>query len=645
MPSKLLTTSLSYLGSGTAARAKLVGAAQALSRLKSLMVRGPWGGLQPDIDPNLTDGTVFNHLTNVLARGHGDDHGEVLGLPDGFRQIDAAHLPLEDDTAGAPVVAIDQLDRVTPIGAGANEGEHDGEFISTPLAVTAIAPGSTNAKMYRIAATGVWTEVPPSAAVSTAKLTANRDGRVPSPSMPDYCSAPFGAVARTHNTAGGDNKQSGPISEPCWIFTNDVDPVMVFPSSSSETLLGTHAYEPLCDAVSSPNLAPFLAKSCETWNGRVYFGNTSEAGVRHNQRVRRTAKFTADPKSSTAGAGFYDFREFQGDLLRIHQLGDVLGVYFTDGVAFMRATGVPTSPDEPQIIETTRGLLGTHCLCAIGRNVHFGVFTDGWWLLDQSGRWQEVGLLQAGNQNIPKWRQTFYEDLPSDFRHRIFCYYDQPTNLVYIAKPTRSRPEPEEVWIYDPVNDRVFMENYPVVCFGTMTPVAQPGVTIDALPGTIDSLAGTIDSYGAVAGFPKSRCHGDLLGYVFEHSRELVGFDSSTTPAVVQDPAWLWSLGVRSLGDFRKLQTIDVVSVEYFNRGNANAVSVEVYDRSGTPTGLQTRSVLMNQGALEDVRTANAWFRFTSSSVGLRLSSSGEFHHRAAAVDYWGDDLEPRGQG
>lgn len=461
--------------------------------------------------------------------------------------------------------------------------------------------------------------------------------------MPDSCVAPFGATARAVVGGAGADGQSGPIQEPAWIFTNDLDEVMVFPSSTAETLAGTHAYEPLTSvaALDGAGALGFKAKSVETWNGRVYFLNTSETGTRRPQRLRRTAKFTCDPDPAIVGSGFYDFRDFQGEGLRIETLGDVLAVYFSDGVAFLRPTGVPTSPDEPQVLSIERGLLSTHGLTAIGRNVHFGIFTDGWWLLDQSGRWQELGVVNLDGKVIPKWRQTFYEDIPADRRHRLYCHYDQPTNLIYIARPTTLAPDPQEVWIYDPTSDRVFLEHYPVTCFGSVTPPAVAGVTINALPGMIDSLPGTIDSFAPVPGFPKVRLHGDLTGFVYQHRRDIVDYDSASNPASVQSPPWTVGMGLRSPAGFRNLTTVDRVSLEYFNHLNSAAVSVEVHGPS--VDGSQTQSVTLDSGNDEDLRYRDAWFRFSSTAPGVKLSGTGEFHLRGIAVDVWIEPHEPRG--
>ena len=660
MPSNLLTSVAKSLTGFGGLRRQAKAVADALSQTRqSLSVRGPFTGFTPDVDANLLDGTAFKDLTNCLARSHGADHGEVLGLPDGFRQVDSDNLPLGDGltlpaaptTDATTIVRLDQLARYGPSGH-ATPGELTGEFILTPLAATA-GDGSTanTGNLYRIGASATWLHIPPAASMSTGpparQLSADRDGRTVSQSMPDSCVAPFGATTRDDNNtaAPGTDLQSGPIQEPCWIYTNDVDEVMVFPSSTVSTLAGTHAYEPLCDPTSCPDLDGggadgFRAKSVETWNGRVYFLNTSEAGTRFSQRLRRTAKFTADPDPTIVGAGFYDFRDFAGEGLRIETLGDVLAVYFSDGVAFLRPTGVPTSPDEPQILSTERGLISTHAVTSIGRNVHFGIFTDGWWMLDQSGRWQEVGLANLENKQVPKWRQTFYDRLSVASRHRLYVYYDQPANLVYVALPTNDNPEPNEVWIYDPTSDRVFQENYPVTCFGTFTPASQAGTAIDDLPGTIESLAGTIDSWGSIPGFPKVRVHGNTTGYVFTHHRDVEGFDSSTSPPVVQSPAWSFTMGLRSPGGMRHLATVDRVSLEYFNHQNNANVAVQV---NGPSTdGVQAVSVLLNEGGVEDLNVKDAWFRYTSRSPGLSVSGSGEYHIRGLEMDLFLDPLEKR---
>ena len=111
MPSRLATTTARY-GSGIGQlRAKANAVAAAISQgRQTLQIRGPWSGYLPDIDPNLVDGTQLARVQNVLARAY-KDHGEVLGLPDGYRQIDSARLPLGDGSTlpAAPVTDADPV--------------------------------------------------------------------------------------------------------------------------------------------------------------------------------------------------------------------------------------------------------------------------------------------------------------------------------------------------------------------------------------------------------------------------------------------------------------------------------------------------------------------------------------------------------
>ncbi len=130
--------------------------------------------------------------------------------------------------------------------------------------------------------------------------------------MPDSCMFPAGSPGRPSYT--------GAIVEPAWIWTNNVDPVYVFPAGT-----GLQTYQ---DLTAQAALAPFLARSCATFNGRIYFLNTSENAVRRRQRLRRTAVFQADPSTTLAGSGSQDLLQFRGDGLRVEPLGSVLAIYF-----------------------------------------------------------------------------------------------------------------------------------------------------------------------------------------------------------------------------------------------------------------------------------------------------------------------------
>ena len=79
----------------------------------------------------------------------------------------------------------------------------------------------------------------------------------------------------------------------------------------------------------------------------------------------------------------------------------------------VRETGLASAPNAVQILDTDRGLLGTHAVCSISNNLHFGIFDDGWWFLDSSGRWKEAGVTQFNGRPVEKWRRTFGAARPS----------------------------------------------------------------------------------------------------------------------------------------------------------------------------------------------------------------------------------------
>src|SRR5262245_26158220 len=97
MPTRLNeATAANLSGFGRIRAGAKAAAAEVMRGFQNVSIRGPFAGFTPDIDANKLDPTAMNRMTNCLGRTHGADHGEVLGLPDGYRQIDSARLPLGD---------------------------------------------------------------------------------------------------------------------------------------------------------------------------------------------------------------------------------------------------------------------------------------------------------------------------------------------------------------------------------------------------------------------------------------------------------------------------------------------------------------------------------------------------------------------
>jgi len=546
-------------------------------------------------------------------------------LEPGWIRLDPADpatgLPL--GTGDTEVILLAEFPRTTDTGGTAADIDR------TTLAIVAGDGNNANsAEMWRIQpSTGNWQQIAHSNFAGTTRPKGDRE------KLPDWTVFAGGAGGRTSYT--------GSIGQPAFIWTNNIDPVYVYPSASAAPT----TYE---DLTADAALAPFLAKSCETYNNRAYFLNTSENGTRYQQRVRRTPPLTCDPAIAGVGAGSVDFKDFAGEGLRLMRLGNVLAAYFEDGVAFIRGGGPVTNPDSYQTVSTSRGLIGTHAVANLGEDLHFGIFSDGWYELDPSGRFRELGLVDMGGGQIRhKWKDTFYDLLGKDptKRNRIYVEYDPPSNRVYIALPTDTEDDNERVWIYDRTSDRVFLDTYPVTCWGRYTrqitsaltyagaATAGPGGT----PYTYASIApATYASLGNIYGL-EALAHGTLNGYVFQHEPGTISRDveAATGNAV---PTYAYETHYKYGSSPRFLISADRVLVEYANLNSPNMNAVV-----SSPDGLsETVSLPINVGNAGDLNMAKDFFRFTGTQLNLRLTGVGPVLLKSFEMDLFQDEVEPR---
>jgi hypothetical protein len=367
----------------------------------------------------------------------------------------------------------------------------------------------------------------------------------------------------------------------------------------------------------------------------MYFLNTDEAGTHRRQRLRRTPLFTADPDTTlgaaSIGAGAHDIRAFSGDGVRLEPLANVLVAYFEDGVAFIRETGVQSAPDNIQVVTKERGLLGTHAMCNVSNNEHFGIFSDGWFRLDASGRFKEVGLIDMGGIPTHKWKRTFYENLDFENRHRLYCHYDQFLNAVMVSVPVVGQTDNTQVWYYFLDTDRVFVMNYPATCFGSFErQIADAVLWTDWIASGVlwSALIGSWGSLQARFGF-KDTGHGTATGNVLQHNRDLITQAGAA-------PTWSYGSPVGDMGWARFLKTADQLTVEHINVANT-AATFEVVD--GTSGG-ESAGVVMDIGNAGDIDVVSRHFRHTAKHLGFQVSGSGPVLIRSFRYDYWLDGTE-----
>jgi len=600
-------------------------AAQFLKTQAQVTFRGPWGGYAPDLIHSNENSNVAVDALGLIARPDANPNsphpGEVLALDDGSEVVDPDNvlLPLGTNVdSSAVIVRLDQLELRD------DDGAKTGEYTTTPIALVA-GNGATvgSFEMFKINAAGAFVEVPYLAAGALILTTAiaGRDGDPDDrASMPDSCTFAGGAPARNLSA----------VDTPCFLFTNNVDPVFIYPDATASL-----NFEELTDDANLAGVTgEFLCMSLESFKDRVYFLNTSEDGVRYKNRLRRTARNTADPLTTAVGAGQITLDQFQGTGLRVEALGDVLVCYFEDGVAFIHETGVATAPNAVQILDGHRGLLGTHSLISIGDNRHFGLFTDGWWFLDSNGRWQQAGI-SAQDKNSPKWKETWYRLLQStaddgtQYRQRIQMHYDQPKNWVRISFPSIDQPDVNSVWIYDIDSDRVWPDSYVnsggATCWGDWNLVAGADLAWDDLvPPESDSWddLGTWPSMGATF---QEKCpvRGTYNGYIHRMDPNIEDRSGVTVPFKYKTPS-------QDFNTPRDLKILDRVSVEHTNAGNDSLLSVQGSNTNGDAGG---GSQSLNRSSLGYSEIIQQTMRVSGRHLDSTISGQGTVKIRSITQD------------
>lgn len=589
--------------------------------LKTIQVQSPWLLYVPDIDPHRAPASAASLLQGLIAKPDPGGYGEVLRPDQGWDLLDSARLPLgADANTTRSLTLLAQFPRTN--SAGAITGEYDKTLLATSAGD---ASNAGSLEVWRLRpSTGQWQEIAHSGAAGTTAPSGNRD------QLFDWTVMPAGAPARASH--------SGAINEPAFVFTNGFDPVYVYPvDTGGGTSSG--AFEDLTDTSATwpggPS-DPFKAITVESFAGRLYFGNTTEGGTRYRQRVRRTGLFTADPLPTATGAGAFDIRDFSRDLLRLEKLGDLLVAYYGDGVAFIRKTDIAGAPDTVDVLRDRRGLLSTHALVAVGDDRHFGIFDDGWWFLDPSGRWTEAGVMSIDGILHHKWKQTFYSKLNYDKRNRLVVAYDG--DYIRISLPVLDQDENSEVWIYDPKTDRVSVDPYEVTVFGTADRQIRASTTWAATVGTWSSISGSWASFAAEFG-ALALLHGDSGGYVFLHDPDLITRYAVASAGPIY-PNWIYQSPRSALGSPRYRKCADRMWMEHIQASAGS--SAGVFGIFGETGAGETYVVDFSGGSNGSLRVVSQTVHFSSTHLMFRASGAAPILIHSFEIDYFDDLGETR---
>lgn len=588
-------------------------------RIQTIRAESPWQLYTPDLDPGKLGANAAGYIEGLIARPDPATSGEVLTHTDGFALVDSTRLP---GVLGAGAGSVDANSNLSVTGmgffprtdSGGDRSSDDDFTVMMMTAGDATNPGS--AQLWRIRpSNGQWQEVTFAGSGTAAQ------GDLPASDNPDRVLMEWAV-----SPAGSGNRTAGAIAVPAFVFTNNEDEVYIYPDATA----GTN-YETL---TTDAGLATFLARSVALFNSRIYYLNTSENGTRFRQRLRRPAIGEADPTTTLEGVGANDLRQFSEDGLKILPIGEQLAIYFGDGVAFLQATGNPVAPDQIRTLTTQRGLLSTHSVTAIDANTHFGIFTDGWWLIDSSGRFQEVGISEIGGIRVTKWKSTFYRLVDMNVRERIFVHYDQSRRLVFITFPITGATGDDpntQTWIWDPRGDRITIDPYHATCFTSVNQQISTAYTIaggapdlDTLVEsgggtTIGQLTGTIGSYASRFGV-KAIMHGTHNGLVMQHDPSLTT-KVNILSQMAEEPTYRYRTVLSNLGSARIHKLGQRILVEHIKRSGSATMSAQFFCNASQTA--EEYALDLSPGSTGDTTLVWEWFRFSSPEIGFEVSGTG----------------------
>ena len=602
-----------------------------------------WLGFAPDLPEHIFGARAWTVGTVGLRAKYVDPTnttgGVSLGIDVGYKQVDSANLPLEVFTSPfstGPVVRMQSILRTNTTGVIL------GEYILTIVVFTGGDGSGTgsglagSAAMFRLDAGADWVKVTYQPHVDypvATEMSGEIDGQAFSPSMAS--SAAFAAGAPSHDPSvsvgsGGDTTLGLPVV----IYTNNIDPVYVFPATGQNGADGEHEYTEL----HAGGLEPFYARTCISWEGRMFYGSTSESvsgsQTRFPQRSRWSALYDASPDPSLPGSGFIDIRELSGQLLRYENLDPYLVAYYSDGIVFFERTGFAAAPIRYRVVSDHRGLLGGHAIAHISPREHFCIFTDGFYILNASGEFREIGVAEQEGKPFRKWHDYFFNVVDLTVAHRIQCHYDQFSKCVRITVPLKDSGK-NTVWSYDILRDWMMVEGWSeqdaeVTCFVDHNATIRAGIHWDEQPTApatwADATAAgglTWDSGSALFG-RENLYHATATGLVHQHDPDISTFNSK-----IQD--WELVTARQPTPEIRNHTCWEGFYVELSDVGNDSEMTMKlsVQDMNGNEVAESDMSLMSrgngNTGFLkllqQTSRLSGAYGSFTlsgSNEVALR---------------------------
>jgi hypothetical protein len=284
-----------------------------------------------------------------------------------------------------------------------------------------------------------------------------------------------------------------------------------------------------------------------------------------------------------------------------------------------------------------RGLLSTRSLVSLGSGLHFGIFTDGWYIISSDGSWTELGTQQAQNgSTYYKWKRTFYETLNYQAKSQISVEYDPINHTVLVSWPSSGSSVPNNLWRYDVSSDRCFPRTetfYPNV-LGRYIEDASTGLTWAA---ATPSWADTTSSWGSEAGTRGADriVMGTPGGLVFQFQGAQI---SKQRDGV--DPSWFYSSHFFDGGkpEIHKRNDRLYVTYKHLLLGGSTApVSAAVMSNNGTTA---SGAIATDQGAPGSRQTDFVSGTASGQQFQFQLSGSGDTQIQRVGFEFSIEDAK-----
>jgi hypothetical protein len=335
--------------------------------------------------------------------------------------------------------------------------------------------------------------------------------------------------------------------------------IYYFPSNAGGT-----QYNNLPTPTARPDLssgASFNCRSLCVFGERLVVLNTMESGASPNRSQPQQLRWTVPSWTTVTaanwsgrGSGFARMTQFNGAGVAVRTIGDRMAVYMEDGVALLKKTGEYQAPFTLDYATLRRGLLGTKAVCQVGGGIHFGVFTDGFFLFSANGSWEELGTQVQKGTRVRKWTDYFFTILNRQYQHKMVTFYDEERHLVYISFPSVGSTSNNNLWVYEMEADRMWPQDW------TRFPTAW--------------CFGRDDAGGQMRPI-----HGDGSGYVYEHE-----YDSYLRAGVA--PSWQLYIASQDLDDPFSEKAVTGHYLEFKDHNVSGTITLGTYPGTAPASSL-----------------------------------------------------------